>query len=366
MRSLSPISIMFFIIIYFTFPPTGYAMDFPQNWPWRGIVITSASSANVDDIKYLAGIHVNAIELHLDVRQVAQRMKLSPAAALQRDLAWADQILDECKKYGIIGIVSLFEIPVDPTLGLYQESPEFWDNADRRKEAIDIAAQLADHFKNRGLELGAYSILSEPVVRRNKIPELPAVWPELMMSIVKTIRQRDPKRFITVTLSIGGMPNKYAGLRPLDDPYIIYEAHMYVPHPYTHQGINAEYPFGVEYPGRVNLRMWDKKALEEFMSPLIEFQNKYNVPVFIGEFSAVRWALGAETYLRDLLDIFDSHGWGWVYFQYKSWHGWDPDFDSLYSTNDDARKHYVGRDSARWKLLREAYAKNKARGTEGK
>lgn len=361
MRPVSLISIFFFIIINFTLHSTGYTADFPKNWPWRGIVITSASSVDVSDIKYLAGIHVNAIELHLDVRQAAQRMKLSPAAALQRDLAWADQALDACKKYGITGILSFFQIPIDPTLGFYQESPEFWDNPDRRKEAINIAAQLADRFKNRGLELGGYSILSEPAVRRNKTPELPAAWPELMRSIVKTIRQRDPKRYITVSLSIGGMPNMYAGLRPLDDPYIIYEAHMYVPHPYTHQGIYG-HPLGGAYPGSINFRHWDRKALEEFMSPLIEFQKKYDVPIFVGEFSAVRWAPGAEHYLKDLIDIFDSHGWSWVYFQYKSWHGWDPDFDSLYSTNDDARKHYRGRDTARWKLLRDAYAKNKTGG----
>ncbi len=346
--------------IFITSCSTAFAIDSPANWPWRGIVITSASSANVNDIGYFAGININSVELQLDVRQVAQRLHLPPAEAWKKNLAWADQILDECKKYEITGVVSIFQIPIDPASGITQESPEFWDNPTRMKEAVDIVAKLADHFRSRGSELGAYSILSEPVVRRNGKPELPTAWTELLKTIVKTIRQRDRKHYILVSPCIGALPGAYVGVKPIDDPYIIYDAHMYVPHPYTHQGI-YEYPLGVTYPGRVGGTYWGKKALEEYMSPLLEFQKKYNVPVFIGEFSAARWAPGSEQYLKDLIDIFDSHGWGWAYFQYKSYPAWDPDYDSQFSINQDFEKHYVGRNTARWKLLRDVYSKNKKR-----
>jgi endoglucanase len=303
--------------------------------------------------------------LHLDVRLVAQRFKLSPADAWVRDLKWADQILDECKKYGITGILSMVQIPVDPALGLTQESPEFWGNSERLKEAVEVAAMLAKHFKGRGAELGAYTILSEPVVRQGALVKRPDAWPALMMDIVKNIRKIDSKRFITISPGPGGLAAGYKDFKPVDDPYIIYDAHIYTPYQYTHQGIFGN-PHGISYPGTVSFSFWDKQHLEAAMSPLIEFQKKYDVPVFIGEFSAVRWAPGADDYLKDLITIFDKKGWGWVYFQYKSWHGWDPDFDALYSTNDDAQKHYVGKDTARWKLLKDAYAKNKERGADGK
>lgn len=355
-----PLSI--FIILLWSHFAIAEITPLPPNWPWRGIVMTSGSTADVNDIKYLAGINVNAISLHLDVRLVAQRFKLSPAEAWERDLKWADLMLDECRKYRITAILSMVQIPVDPALGITQESPEFWDNPERLNEAIEVATRLAEHFKGRGAELSAYTILSEPVVRRGSKPERPAVWPDLMKNIVKTIRKYDPKRFIVVTPGPGALPRGYSDFKPLDDPYIIYDAHIYTPHQYSHQGIFGM-PKGIAYPGTVSLRYWDKKNLEDAMSPLIAFQKKYNVPVFIGEFSAVRWAPGANDYLKDLIDIFDSHGWGWVYFQYKSYHGWDPDYDTGYATDapDDWKKHYVGRGTPRWKLLRDAFAKNKVR-----
>lgn len=330
----------------------------PPNWPWRGIVITSSAPVTEEDVRYLAGINVNAIVLHLDLRFDAQRLNNPPSTVWKQDLAWTDRILDACKKYGITGIIAVSQIPADPGLGLNQESRAFWDNPVRRREVIDIAARLADHFKGRGPELGAYSILSEPVLRINNKPMLPPSWPDLMRSIVAEIRRFDPRRYITITPCLGGLPANYGGVRPLDDPYIVYEAHMYAPDTYTHQGI-YENPRGVEYPGFTSFRYWNKNALEAYLSPLIVFQKNNNVLVFIGEFSTVRWAPGADRYLNDVIDIFDRNGLGWAYFQYKSWHGWDPDCDSVYSTNEDARLHFVGKNSARWKLLKEAYAKNK-------
>jgi hypothetical protein len=359
LRKLSPVLLCAFFIHVWSFLAIAETVLSPPNWPWRGMVMTSGSTPDANDIKYLAGINVNTISLHLDVRFVAQRFKLSPAEAWEKDLTWADLILDECKRYGITGILSMVQIPVDPALGLTQESPEFWENPERLKEVIEVAAKLAEHFKGRGEELGAYTILSEPVVRRGGNPERPAIWPDLMKNIVKTIRRYDPKRFIVVTPGPGALPRGYSDFKPLDDPYIIYDAHIYMPLQYTHQGISGM-PKGIAYPGTVLLRYWDKKNLEDAMSPLITFQKKYNVPVYIGEFSAVRWAPGANDYLKDVMDIFDSHGWGWVYFQYKSYHGWDPDYDTEYTT-DDVNKHYVGRDTQRWKLLRDAFAKNKVR-----
>lgn len=347
-----------------TITPT-LAAELPPNWPWRGIVMTSAASPNEDDIKYLAEIGANTVVLHVDLRFEAQQHNESPALVWKRDIAWTDRILDACKKHGMTALISVYQIPADPKLGLTQESPEFWNDPARRQEAIDIAERLARHFKDRGPELGAYSILSEPVLRIKGNPVLPPAWPELMSSIVKAIRRHDQKRYITVTPCLGGLPANYGGARPLDDPYIVYEAHMYVPGTFTHQGI-YENPLGVNYPGFTSLRYWNRKALEEYMAPLIAFQKKNKALIFVGEFSAVRWAQGSEHYLNDLIDMFDNQGWGWSYFEFNSWHGWDPSYDSVYSTNEDARKHYVGKDSARWKLLRETYAKNKVRGADGK
>ncbi len=336
-----------------------WAAEIPYGWPWRGIAITSASSTDEKDIEYLASIHVNSIEIQLDTRLVAERYHLSPDDALSRDIKWANSILDACKKTGITGVLSISQIPIDPKAGITQESSSFWDDPEKRSEAVRIAAILAGNFKNRGTELGGYEILNEPVVWRGKNAAMPQSWLELMTSIIREIRKQDPERFIVVTPVLGGMPNQYSpATKPLPEPRIIYGVHMYLPHDYTHQGIQGR-PLRVKYPGIVSFRYYDKNELEKLMMPAIEFQRKYKVLVWVGEFSAVRWAEGSNEYLRDLIDIFDKYGLGWAYFQYKSYHGWDPDNNTVYCRDAElpSAHPYEGRTSLRWQLLRKVYAK---------
>lgn len=351
--------------ILLLYPSTAiFAKTLPANWPWRGILITSADNIDAGDIKYLADIKVNAIEIQLTTRFVAKKNKLNADDALMRDMKWADTILDECKKYGIIGIISISQIPIDPESGITQDSPEFWDNPEKRNIAANIASLLAAHYKSRGRELGAYKFFAEPAVRRGKNLEFPEFWPNLMNEIIAAVRKQDSSRYIILTPGLGGMAKGYEGFKPLNDSRIIYGMHMYTPHGYTHQGIQGN-PSGIKYPGRVSIRYWDKQALESSMDALIKFQRQHDVLVWIGEFSAIRWAEGSEKYIKDLIDIFDKYGWGWAYFCYKSYHGWNPDYDNIYSTDkpEDWKSHYVGRDTPRWKLLRAAFSKNKARET---
>ena len=46
--------------------------------------------------------------------------------------------------------------------------------------------------------------------------------------------------------------------------------------------------------------------------------------MYLGEFSAIRWAPGdsAYNYLQDLIDIFEEHGWDWAYHAFREWDGW--------------------------------------------
>jgi len=46
------------------------------------------------------------------------------------------------------------------------------------------------------------------------------------------------------------------------------------------------------------------------MSPLLSFQRKFNVPVWIGEFSAIRWAPNSEQYLSNLISYSINTLWG--------------------------------------------------------
>ena len=60
------------------------------------------------------------------------------------------------------------------------------------------------------------------------------------------------------------------------------------------------------------------------MQPALSFAEKYRVHMYVGEFSAIRNAPGksAATYLADVIDILERHGYDWTYHAYREWQGW--------------------------------------------
>ena len=53
-----------------------------------------------------------------------------------------------------------------------------------------------------------------------------------------------------------------------------------------------------------------------------EFQLKHEARIFLGEFSAVAWAEGADRWMDDAISIFNEYGWDWTYHAYAEFEGW--------------------------------------------
>lgn len=360
MRNKLGLFILVLSLLIFNTTSWGAEQNLPPNWPWRGIVIHSCcGGAGPEDIAMLADLNVNAVMLNLKVRFQATGGKSSIQEVWQENIAWADKMLDACKKHGITANIRLNEIPIDPIYGLTERSAGFWNNPERYNEAVKLAGQLAEHFKSRGDELGAYTILSEPTEVNGSAKKQPTVWPRLQQKIIDSIRKHDKTRYVVVTPGPGGMPSSYSSpvFKPFSDPRIIYGAHMYVPHAYTHQGIQ-ERASGYEYPGRIKFQQIDKDFLVKDLALLRNFQRQHNALVLIGEFSAVNGAAGAELYVSDLIDIFDGFGWGWTYFSYKANPLWDPSNDK--NIRKKSPQHpLTSLSTPRWEILKTAFGRNK-------
>ncbi|MDO8346008.1 MAG: cellulase family glycosylhydrolase [Cellvibrio sp.] len=275
-------------------------------------------------------------------------------AWLEGELVKLDAALLHCEKYGLMVVIDLHSPPGGRmTSGGYVGSNGDLFNSNAAQEKfVEVWQKLAHRYKDSRAVWG-YDLINEPV--EGKVGWLAADWQELAGRAARAVRAIDPKHAIIVQPAQHGNPIGLKKLRPLDVPGVVYSVHMYLPHVFTHQGIKDRGAKQWVYPGEIAGKRWDKAALEEALQPAMEFQQHYGVHIFIGEFSAIRWAPdgSAFRYMKDVIDIFEAHGWDWTYHAFREWNGWSVEHGV---DREDTKPAAVPTD--REKLLREWFAKN--------
>ena len=76
------------------------------------------------------------------------------------------------------------------------------------------------------------------------------------------------------------------------------------------------------------------------------FAQRHDARIFVGEFSAIAWAPGAERYLKDCIELFDEYGWDWCYHAFNEWRGWNVEYagesrEKLRRVGDTPRKRVL-------------------------
>jgi endoglucanase len=264
-----------------------------------------------------------------------------------------DVALPLCAKYGLRVVVDLHSPPGGHlTSGGYAGSDQglFTDAACQRK-FIEVWQHMARRYQ-QSKAIWGYDLANEPV--EPPAGQRLAGWQELAQRAAEAIRAIDPRRTIIVEPPQWGSPGGLAELRPLTVSNVVYSAHMYIPGEFTHQGVHGPGK-KYDYPGPIGGKQWGKPQLEAALQPVVDFQKKYGVHIYMGEFSAIRWAPegSAYRYLRDLIEIFESHGWDWTYHAFREWDGWSVEHGS--DPNDHRR---TSTPTDREQLLRSWFGKN--------
>lgn len=267
---------------------------------------------------------------------------------LEETIAEVDRFLPLCEKLGIRVVIDLHTPPGAGEAGQWA----IFEREAYQKRFIEIWDKLAEHYKDKTAIWG-YDLINEPV--EGKVADGLLDWRSLAEYVAKRVRAIDPRRAIIVEPGPYGGWGNLAYFEPIDVPGIIYSVHLYEPMPFTHQGVLGGNPEGVQYPGSVGGALWNRDKLREILTPVRDYQKDYNVPIFVGEFSAARWAPGdsAAHYLADCIAIFEEFGWDWSYHAFREWHGWNvelgPDKDNLVPAPEP---------TSREKTLREGFSRN--------
>jgi len=304
---------------------------------------------------------------------------------LDAELKKLDAALPLCEKYGLYVVIDLHSPPGGNMApgGYIGTRGGLFSNAACQKKFIAVWEQMARRYKNARAVWG-YDLANEPIPPRNVEPGLlfegvrlqpgsPPLkaeeglddWDELAERAAKAIRAIDPDRAIIVEPALGFSPKGLKSFRPLDVPNVVYSVHMYDPGSFTHQGVHEQrtkdpWVKKYRYPGEIEGKRWDKAQLEAALKPAIDFQKNYGVHLYIGEFSAVRWAPdnSAHRYLQDLIEIFEAHEWDWTYFCFGGgWNGM-----SVEHGEDKENNARSEQPTDRQNLLREWFAKNRKPG----
>lgn len=335
-------------------PPPFRGHDLPR---LRGVM--SPNSFNEQDFTDLAAMQVNAVRWQIGRNWGTTGGDRDPAEYdrwLDAEMLDLDRALEAARKHGIRLLIDLHAPPggrlPDGTMSMLLEQP-FQDHF------VRVWQRFATRYRGNPAVWG-YDLVNEPVQNKPSPAGL-ADWLGIQVLAAKAIRVIDPDTPIVIEVDAWDNPQRFAWLEPIDVPKVIYQAHMYWPGEYTHQGVHNTWgeqgsAARLVYPGTFNGRLLDRAALARYLQPVREFQLAYNAHIIIGEFSAVRWAGGADRYLADCIAVFEEYGWDWTYHAFREWHGWSFEHEDL--PYDKAQGVKAASPTARGRVLLDWFARN--------
>jgi endoglucanase len=294
---------------------------------YRGMNVRSNTITKNDLDELRTDWKANTIRCQIGGNQFEDGLLLSSFdSILQAELVRMDTLVAWCTANGL-----------RMNIGLAGLSQGLFNSKVAQTRLVNTWKLIALRYMNRDA-VWAYDLANEPINSavhphdyvwplNNEI----LLWPSLADTLVKAIRSIDPQKAIIIE-SLNYSLN-VDDIRPIDFaiPNIIYSVHMYEPHPFTHQQITGPTP-AYSYPGMVNGKYFDKDTLKKLLKPLKDYQQKNRVPIYIGEFSAIRWSPNnsAYHYLRDCIEIFEEYEWDWSYHAFREWDGWSVEHSTGY------------------------------------
>ena len=231
--------------------------------------------------------------------------------ALDRQYAAIGTILEYARKHGLKVALDLHS-----TYGFPNTKKLFMATEEGRGLLLDFWKKTVKRYKGHPAIWG-YNLLNEPHSRVLSPSDPPLA--EQYQRLISEIRKIDPVTPIIVESDAMSNPSMLPFLPVFDFDNIIYSIHFYYPGRFTHQRDPAKKTF-VRYPDPDS--GLTREALRRNLEPVRKFQLLTGARIYVGEFSAVRWAPGAERYLKDCIDLFEEYGWDWAYHAFREWDGW--------------------------------------------
>jgi endoglucanase len=261
------------------------------------------------DFKDLAATGANVVRVPIQLKKCKG---CASYESPEGDIRYAERVLSRGERYGFRVVVVLLATP-------WGNASDYWDSESLQADIVSQWRQVALRLK--GYEaLQAYDLINEPVVPGASRESGLLQWHTLASRIARELRAADPDTPLMFEPVPWALPGSFWQAQPLAVNGVVYSFHLYAPHEFTHQGLPG-YAETRIYPGAG----WDKARLAQAMLEARKFANTHKVPMFVGEFSCVRWAPAGSCprYLADAVSLFEAQRWGWAYHCWRCYQGWD-------------------------------------------
>ena len=183
---------------------------------------------------------------------------------------------------------------------------------------VSCWSRIAKRFAGNSDIIYGYDLINEPQQMRRALENCD-YW-NLQRRAAEAARAADPETTIIIESNGWDAPSAFAYLSPLAMDNVIYQAHMYIPHEFTHQGVGGRKWDRCAYPDEK--RGWNRAWLRRQIEPVVAFGKRHGARIYFGEFSAIAWADGADRYIADVASIFEECGFDWTYHAFREWQGW--------------------------------------------
>ncbi len=259
---------------------------------------------NEEDVRFLKEMGCNVVRVPFNYRHFEDDM--NPFEYKQEGFEALNRLFLWCNEHKVYVILDLHAAQGGQNPDWHCDNPgmisRLWDEKHYRERTAGLWNKLAAQYADEPY-LAGYNLLNEPV--STNAVKLNSLYREL----IAAIRQEDKDHIIF--LDGNYFATEFQELEPPVEENIVYS-----PHHYIKPGFSDE-----TYPGTIDGELYDAERLEQEYLQKIEFINRHNKPVWVGEFGSIYAGKRVDesriNAVHDMISIFEKHKHHWTIWPYK-------------------------------------------------
>lgn len=234
------------------------------------------------------------------------------------DIAYVDQCVEWCEKYGLYVILDLHGAPggqsdIAKIIGERSQG-DLWRSETYKQQTIDWWERVARRYRDNP-NVAGYDLINEAMSAQ--MPDLLALYDR----IYKVIRGVDPKHMMWIEDGLIGF-YRLPHAREFGWENVGYSFHYYPQDPEEAFRSNQQI-----------IPLFHRAALY------------YEVPILMGEFNSMHFERGGAEMFHRYIDVFNFYGWSWTFWTYKKIENNHNDIWGLYGYYDDIPQINFNKDS---------------------